>query len=166
MGKSYMIPTPLQYQLKRIDYHQRRKRIALLKTLNRSIKAEYSIPHALWEKLKQRILNMVRRAGSPLNAVPNQGAWMAKTFTVTTAGTPVNLSDTPIPDGYSVAIRGLIANGTGLIYVANSSANTAVAASRFILRAGDSIYLNINNLNLVWIDASVNGNGIEIVVEQ
>lgn len=108
---------------------------------------------------------MARRVGSPLNAIPNQGSWRAKSFTVTTAGTPVNLDDIAVPDGFAVAFRALVANGAGLIYIANSSANTASAANRFIMRAGDTIVLNVTNFNLIWIDASVNGAGIEVVIE-
>lgn len=155
----------LQYQLKRLDYHQRQARIVVLKRLNASVKAEFSIPSAFWESFKARLQTMARKMGSAQNAVPNQTVWRSVSTTVTTAGTPVNLADISIPDGFSLAIRGLTANGAGLIYVANSSANTGSAANRFILRAGDVIILNITNTNLVWIDASVNGAGIEFVIE-
>jgi hypothetical protein len=156
---------PVLYQIKRLDYHQRQARIEILKSLNASIKAEFSLPSAFWEGFKKRILTMAQRMGSPLNAVPNKANWRAKTFTVATAGTPVNLDDIAVPDGFSVAIRAAIANGANLVYVANSSANTASATNRFILRAGDTIILNITNYNLIWIDGNANGVIIESIIE-
>ncbi len=74
--------------------------------------------------------------------------------TVTTAGTRVVLAASTACK--SVTIKSLSTN-TGFIYVGNS----AVASTNgFQLLAGDSISLDISNLNTVNIDSSVNGEGV------
>jgi len=74
--------------------------------------------------------------------------------TVTTAGTRVVLAASTACT--SVTIKALSAN-TGSIYVGNS---TVAAANGFELIAGDSVSLDISNLNTVNIDSSVNGEGV------
>ena len=147
-----MDQSDLTRQLKQLEHGRRAKRIAQLSAYNAALKKEWSLPSIMFTSLKKRINDMARRL---LNETGNTPTWRAKVFTVTTAGTPVQLNDLTVPDGYSVALRALIANGAGLIYLANTSANTASAANRFILRPGDAIKLHISNLNLVWIDGSV-----------
>lgn len=75
--------------------------------------------------------------------------------TVTTAGTRVALaSSQAITSG--VTIKALAAN-TGIIYVGNSS---VASTNGYQLSAGDSVFLEIANLNTVNIDSSVNGEGV------
>lgn len=77
--------------------------------------------------------------------------------TVTTAGTRVVLaSSTTIK---SVTVKALSTN-TGLIYVGNS---TVSSSNGFQLSAGDSISMDIANLNTVNIDSSVNGEGVTYI---
>ena len=98
---------------------------------------------------------------------PNPSAFEAQVVTVTTAGTPVNLPNLPIPDGATLSVRALRSNGrNGIIYLANSSTNTGSATNRVELRRGEFVNLKISNANLVWIDANNNGLGVEILVEQ
>lgn len=74
--------------------------------------------------------------------------------TVTTAGTrvPLAASTTCV----SVTIKALATN-TGIIYVGSS---TVASSNGFELAAGDSVSLDIANLNTVNIDSSVNGQGV------
>lgn len=76
---------------------------------------------------------------------------LAGTTTVTTAGTPVAL-------GASTAIKSVLiqaeTGNTGVIYVGNASAQTIV------LSAGDIYAIDIANLATVYIDSSVNGDGV------
>lgn len=76
---------------------------------------------------------------------------------VTTAGTRVVLAaSTPVK---SVTIKALSTN-TGFIYVGNS---TVAASNGFQLLAGDSISMDIANLNTINIDSSVNGEGVSYI---
>ncbi|MFA5091695.1 MAG: hypothetical protein WC483_03845 [Candidatus Paceibacterota bacterium] len=85
---------------------------------------------------------------------------------VTTAGTPVQLGHNPVPNGVKICIKAKKAN-TGTIYIGNSSANAKIAnATCFSLAANEAISLSVDNLNDVWIDSSVNGEGIEFAFER
>jgi hypothetical protein len=77
--------------------------------------------------------------------------------TVITAGTSVQLaSSTAI---ISVTIRALASN-TNKIYVGSSSVSSA---NGFQLSPQESISLEIDNLNKVWIDADTNGEGVTYI---
>ncbi|MDA2921703.1 hypothetical protein MYX07_00370 [Patescibacteria group bacterium AH-259-L07] len=86
--------------------------------------------------------------------------------TVTTSGTPVQLPAMSVPQGLMLTIRAKLAN-TGDIFVGPSSAKALKTSNQnLVLSAGESIQLKISDANLAWIDAAVNGEGIELVVEQ
>lgn len=74
--------------------------------------------------------------------------------TVTTAGTQVALSSSTACK--SVTVKALSTN-TGVIYVGNSSVSSSDGLQ---LAAGDSVNLDIDNLGTVYIDSSVNGEGV------
>lgn len=74
--------------------------------------------------------------------------------TVTTAGTRVVLASSTTVK--SVTIKALAAN-TGTIYVGNS---TVASTNGLQLAAGDTVSLDVSNLNTVNIDSSVNGEGV------
>lgn len=82
--------------------------------------------------------------------------------TVTTAGTEVILNaNQPCT---AVAIKALPAN-TGIMYVGNDGANAVASTTGYPLKANDSpIVLEIKNLNQVYVDASVNGEGVAWIV--
>lgn len=74
-------------------------------------------------------------------------------FTVTAPGTGQQFPDTGIPDGYKTVIKARLSN-TGTIYIAESKA--AVESStgdRKSLEAGESITVEIDNLNRLWRDS-------------
>lgn len=73
---------------------------------------------------------------------------------VTTAGTRVQLAATKTVK--SVSVKALASN-TGLIYIGD----TAVAAGNgFQLSAGDEQSYEISDLSTLWLDSSVNGEGV------
>ncbi len=74
--------------------------------------------------------------------------------TVTTAGTRVVLAGSTTVK--SVTIKALAGN-TGTIYVGSA---TVAAANGFQLAAGDTISIDLANLNTINIDSSVNGEGV------
>ena len=84
--------------------------------------------------------------------------------TVTTAGTEVKLHAGLVVNG-PVMVKALPAN-TGVMYVGN--ANGAVSSSLGIpLSAGDvMIYDFVGNLNSIWVDATVNGEGVAWAILQ
>lgn len=85
---------------------------------------------------------------------------------ITAAGTAEQLDDVDIPDGYKVVLVAKPGN-TGYVYLGNSEANAESATARLDrLEAGDSIALQVTNLNLVWADVSVSGEGVSWYVEQ
>lgn len=76
---------------------------------------------------------------------------------VTTAGTAVVLASSTLCK--SVTIKSLLAN-TGVIYVGV----TGVSSSNgFELGAGDTISLDISNLNTIYINSSVSGEGVSYI---
>lgn len=84
---------------------------------------------------------------------------------VTVSGTPVQLDTTIVDDGVSFVVKAKRAN-TGVITVGNSSANALnTGTGHFALQAGQSIELQVTNTNLVWIDSTVSGEGVEVVLE-
>lgn len=77
--------------------------------------------------------------------------------TVTTAGTSVQLSS---PSAIkSITIRAKSTN-TGFIYV---GASTVSSANGFQLKASETVSLDIANIGTVWIDSSVNGEGVSYI---
>jgi hypothetical protein len=74
---------------------------------------------------------------------------------VTTAGTEVALAASQaILSG--VRIKALAAN-TGIIYV---GANPVTSSTGFALAAGEEVFVEVANLATVYIDSSVNGEGV------
>lgn len=85
---------------------------------------------------------------------------------ITSDGTAEQLDNVSIPAGYRAILVAKPGN-TGYVYLGNSKANAESSSVRFDrLGAGDSIPLQITNLNLVWVDVSVAGEGISWFVEQ
>ena len=99
-----------------------------------------------------------------MSRVYNKKSFETFRKTVASAGTAEQLhSDLPIPDGYMLIVKALEANA-GDIEIANSQ-ERAQGSNVFTLDAGQSIGLSITNANLVWIDATSNGDGVVCYVE-
>jgi hypothetical protein len=73
--------------------------------------------------------------------------------TVTTAGTRIQLPANTIR---TITIKGKAAN-VGIIYVGSSD---VTASNGFPIAAGDTISLDLANSDLVWLDSSVSGEGV------
>lgn len=74
-------------------------------------------------------------------------------ITVTTAGTAVQGSDVP---GHLFSLKAHDA-ATGIIYVGDDGSNDVSATTGYPLEAGESVELELANLNQLWFDASVSG---------
>ena len=105
-------------------------------------------------------------AAKEIGVLANKSALVIGQVIVPVAGTPVQLPDIAIPDGFKVIILADPGNA-GFIYLGTSAPQAGDATSYFDrLDAGDSIALQITTLELIWINASVNGEGISYIVEQ
>jgi len=77
---------------------------------------------------------------------------------VTTAGTEVTLAASQaILDG--VWIKAKHAN-TGFIYV---GINPVTSSTGYVLDNGESVFVRVANLNTIYIDSSVNGEGVSYI---
>lgn len=77
--------------------------------------------------------------------------------TVTTAGTEVALASTQAI--HHVTIKALHAN-TGMIFVGK---NPVTSSTGFVLDAGEQIFVEVDDLADVYIDSSVNGEGVSYI---
>lgn len=81
---------------------------------------------------------------------------------VTTAGTAVQLSSTSVPCRM-VEIQARVAN-TGNIAVGSSSVVAAAGSERgIILVPGASVSLRVTDLNKLYLDAAVSGEGVSFL---
>lgn len=91
-----------------------------------------------------------------------------KTFRkqVTTAGTPVQLTaGMKLPDGISLVIKAQHAN-TGLIHIGGTSAEADKdSTASFRMPKDTAICIQVVNGSSVWIDADVNGEGVDCIFE-
>lgn len=84
---------------------------------------------------------------------------------VTTAETPEQLDNIEVGEGCFITIKAKESN-TGKITVGNTSAKAlSSGVDHFSLKANESVRLKIKNLEEVWIDTTVSGEGIEWILE-
>lgn len=77
-------------------------------------------------------------------------------ITVTTAGTAVQGTSTTLTNG--VFIKALAAN-TGKVYVGNDGNGDVTSTTGYEMSAGEWVVIQVANLNVLWFDANVNGEG-------
>jgi len=96
----------------------------------------------------------------------NRTSFVTGFITVTTAGTPVQGPNIAVAPGKAVVIA-YHPDNTGKIGIGNSSANANLSTGTpFILSgAGQAVSLMVDNLNRIWVDASVNGEKVMYIVE-
>lgn len=75
------------------------------------------------------------------------------------------LPDVPIPDGFSVVIRGLQAN-TSAVRIAGIRADALTTNKNYPIQPGEIVRYFIQNLSAVWIGISTGGDGVAWTVEQ
>ncbi len=84
---------------------------------------------------------------------------------VTTHGTPVQLSASTQVTGLHLVVKAKSAN-TGSITLGNTSAHALnTGTSCFRLQANESVTLHLHNLSEIWIDSTVDGEGVEVLYE-
>jgi hypothetical protein len=92
------------------------------------------------------------------NDLTTETAGAAGTVTITTSKT--------VPDGVGVTVKAMYAN-TGTIRVADSSAKALnTTTGGFGLRNNESVGLQVENITNIWLDATVSGEGVEVIFEK
>ncbi len=88
-------------------------------------------------------------------------------LTTEAAGPSIKLvAPKPVPDGISIAIKAKNANG-GVIHLGDLSEKAlSTSGGSFTLRTNETISLQIENSQNVWIDATVSGEGVEVMFEK
>lgn len=107
---------------------------------------------------------MVREFALAPSEAKNRTSFYTNQKNVTTAGTAVQCPTQVVPDGFEVVIKAKAAN-TGTILVGNSQANAQNTNVAFKLTSNQSTRFKVSNTDLIWIDSTVNGEGVEITVE-
>lgn len=88
------------------------------------------------------------------------------TETAGAAGTVVITAPKTVPAGIAVNIKAAYAN-TGTITVGYSSATALnTATGHFKLRNNEAISLQVHSIDDVWLDATVSGEGVEVLFEK
>lgn len=88
-------------------------------------------------------------------------------LTTEAAGATVKLvASKSVPDGVSVSIKAKNAN-TGIVHVGYSSASALnTGGGSFTLDNNEALSLQVENINNIWLDATVSGEGVEVVFEK
>lgn len=89
------------------------------------------------------------------------------TLTTEVSGATVKITaPKTVPDGVGVTLKAKYFN-TGTIYIADSSEKALnTAGGGFTLRTNESVGLQVDNISDIWIDASVSGEGVEVIYEK
>jgi hypothetical protein len=77
----------------------------------------------------------------------------------------VQVTNFTLPEGFTFTVKAMHTN-TGIIHVGGSSAdalNTGTTSCR--LQASQSSEVQTLTTNTVWVDSSVSGEGVEVVME-
>lgn len=85
---------------------------------------------------------------------------------VVVSGTPEQLAGSvEVESGLPVVVKAKKAN-TGSISVGDSSSDAQKASTvNFTLANNEAVEVRVENLNEIWIDATVNGEGVEVLFE-
>jgi len=88
------------------------------------------------------------------------------TYTVTAPGTAQQFPNIHIPDGFKVVFKNRL-NNSGNFYLANTAADAiSSTGDRKTLEPGESVTLEIANLNMLFRDADSSTDRIEVTLQQ
>lgn len=112
------------------------------------------------------LINASETATEVTATVANSETFTVRQETVVTAGTPIQAAALAVPFDRAVTIQNSPTNGNNvLLYVANSSANALLPSARVQLSRSQSLVLNVNNLDDIWLNSSADGVTATLVVE-
>ena len=106
-----------------------------------------------------------RASRAILQEPENPEGIVVRQLTVTTAGTPQQFPDVPIPYDHEVFIEAFDTN-SGTVYVGNSSVEATDTTSSYPLLAGQGFAWKIKNLKQLWLNATVSGEGVRWATER
>ena len=95
----------------------------------------------------------------------NATSFLYFSLAITSAGTPEQLTQYFIPADLEVVLTSRRSN-SGNFYLANSSANALLTASRKVLIPGQSTTLQVDDTNKVWFDADNTADRLEVTVQR
>ena len=118
------------------------------------------------EWLDDLITAINRLSSAIVGVAPNRESFVTGQRDVTTAGVAEQLttSSIPVPDGFGLTVVAKPDN-TGYIYIGRSKGDTEGTSKFDGLSAGLAVSLKIKNVNLVWVNSSVSGDGVSYAVE-
>lgn len=116
--------------------------------------------------LKEELHDIIDYLTKINGQLANADSWDHYHKNVAGAGTPVNLSSLAIPDGCKVVVKSMHTNG-GAIYLGKSEEAVKNVNKRTTLsRKNESTTFKVTNANSIWVDAEVNGEGVEYWSEE
>jgi len=99
-------------------------------------------------------------AGFSSDPIANKTSFVTQTVTLTTVATAFPAGT--VPDGFRVSLK---KKGLGKVYISTSSADIAVATSRIEMGINDVLGLKINDTSLIWGQAVLGSQEIEVIYE-
>ena len=126
-----------------------------------------NITNKILLQIASQLVSVISWLGQPVKRV-NPGMVAAQEKNVTTAGTAEQLPDVKIPYDMKVVLKAKSTNTalTGIIYVGASKLEAEDHTKSFPLLPSETVEYKISNLNVLWLDAAVSGEGINWTVEQ
>jgi len=114
------------------------------------------------DELVCRITNSAGAEINPQEHVANRAAFASAGLFPAAAGTAEQGPDQAIPDGMRLVVRAHPGN-TGNVWIGESKAQAE--ANNFTLQPNEALKLWVANSSAIWIDAAVNGEGVELIAE-
>lgn len=102
---------------------------------------------------------------------PNKDNFISLQVKVQNSGKPQQLPDLKISDGFLLVVKAKAGN-TGVISIGRNRSSAVNLTTNpnntnpFTLQANEAVKLALTNANKVWIDSTVSGDGVELLVEQ
>lgn len=88
------------------------------------------------------------------------------TETAGAAGTVTIVAPKAVPDGIGITVKAKNAN-VGVIHISDSTDKALnTSGGSFTLRNNESISLQVENTQNIWLDATISGEGVEVIFEK
>jgi hypothetical protein len=104
--------------------------------------------------IKRLCVDATISGGIPVAPTPNEGAVTFQAF-APGAGIATQGPNQAVPDGFAVVIKNRSTSPTGIVFVANSLANCAIATARLELSKGESASFYITNMDLLFFQCEL-----------
>ena len=114
--------------------------------------------------VKSLAVGDIVQTSDSLTSEANKAALFTDIVTVPTAGTAVQLPAQTVTDGFEIVIKALNSN-TAPVHLADSATKAQVDADSYQLQPSEFVVVKLSNVNELFVDANVNGEGVTIVVE-